>query len=147
MGAEWASATFAGVAAAIAIQQLVLQVSVTKRDATFAHIRDIAAVLQNYRDTDPRPIRQEILDFYSGKLQQLSGRAKGYLVYLDRLDILGLAYETNAVKRRIVETYLRGLLADPYGLSPAFIDELRKCCRDASVYEHLAFLIRKVRDA
>ncbi|MGH2372983.1 MAG: DUF4760 domain-containing protein [bacterium] len=147
MSAEWAAAAFAGIAAAVAIVQVRIQIVSERRQAAFAHIRQLTDILHSARQFDPRTVRQETLGFYAGSVDQLSPGAQHYLAFHDALEQLALAYAVDAVDRGLVRQYVADLVKNPYTISEAFIREFRKAARDDTLYEHLLALTETVRSS
>lgn len=143
--AAWAAAGFAGLAAGVAIYQVRVHIGQARQQATFAHIRHVAEELHALRGRDARPLRTEILAFYHREVDELSVDAARYLVFLDSVELLSLAYKHAIVDTGLVLEYFTNLLGDAYTFSEAFIDELRKARLDPTIYEHTIHLRTEAR--
>ncbi len=144
MWAAWVAA-IAGVAAAfIAAWQIFESRKEAKRQAAFAHIREVEERLQKVWHISPTEARQEILDFYCHKRADLSERAGYYMAYLTALDLLVFACDTGSIDGNIATTWLRGTLQrdDP---TLEFIGGLQKACDDPHSFEYLGRHLRHAR--
>jgi hypothetical protein len=139
-----ASAVAAIVAAGVAIVQVRLQVSVTKKEATFAHIRDISSALHHLRDMSVDEAQATLNAFYVQDVP-LTDRGRQYIGMLDQLDLLALAYEERAVDQRIVEHYFGHPFRSGNLVSRDLIAALQILCDDPTVYEHLDRLITRIQ--
>lgn len=134
-------------AVAVGIWQVRVAVAAQKTLATFAHLRSVAAAHRAVRGCDPEGCRALVLGFYKDATVALSEDAARYLDFLTELDLLALAFLSKSVDRKIVLSYMKGLLRDPHAISVRFIDDLRAVTADTTTYEHLYQLVAIAREA
>jgi len=130
---------FTGIAAAGAAIAAAVQIGFTradaKRQAAFAHIRDVEERLQRALHITPEDARREVLAFYR-KTGPWTVDAGHYLSYLTALDLLLFACEEGAINQRLAKKWLRGhLRRDDTTLQ--FIMELQTACGDPACFEYL----------
>jgi hypothetical protein len=143
--AAWVAAVFAGLAAVVAIYQVRVQKVQAQRQATFDHIRQVDDAIHALGGREARPAFQNILAFNRHDVDDLSLEARHYLVYLDSIELLGLAYKHDVVDRTLVLDHLSNQLGNPYTFSEAFIEELRKLRKDPTLYAHTIHLKTEAR--
>lgn len=132
----WVGAGAGSAAAVIAAWQIRASRKEAKRQAAFAHIREVEERLQRIWPVSPAQARQEILDFHCRKRDDLPKGAADYMAYLTALDLLVFACDTGSIDSKVAKTWLRGTLQrdDP---TLEFIGEFQKACGDPSSFEYL----------
>lgn len=141
------SAGAAICAVGVAVWQVRAAVKANRMQATFSHLRTVAAACQAIRGRDPDQCRSQVLGFYQDSSVTMSEGAHAYLDFMTELDLLGLAYANESVDRAVVVDYMKGLLRNPYAVSLAFTTDLRRVSNDATTFEHLFQLVTIAREA
>lgn len=141
------SALGAAGAAIVATIQIKLSRADARRQAAFAHIREVEARLQRVWHFSVREARDDVLRYHRDDVSILSDRGAEYLSFLSSLDLLLFACDAGSIDRAVASKWLRTSLQRDDDLLQ-FITDFQQACGDPACYEYLwRHLLRERRGA
>jgi hypothetical protein len=138
---EFASLFVGVLALGLTIWQFRWTTASARKSATLDRLGKVAEKLDAIRLNDPDAAEKDILDYYGRRRDDLSEPARLHLRLLDELDLLALAICKDLVDGDTAREYLRGSYAANAVQTIRFIDKLRSCCREPTLYEQLYGLL------
>lgn len=140
-----ASAIIAAVAAGIAAAQIWFSRRDANRRASLEQLREVDLRLQPLLRTDPRSLQREVLACYASGGPSLSEECTQYLAFLNSIDLLAFAVQSDLVDEKLVNGHVRTLFS-PHLINLTFLRELQTALHNPGIYENLATYLLSQRE-
>jgi hypothetical protein len=138
---DFASLAVASLALLLTIWQFRWTKDAARKAATLDRLGKVVVQFDAARLYELEAAETEILRYYRRETDQLETAARQHLRLLDELDLLALAIVKDLVDGGTAREYLRGSYAPNAVATIWFINELRECCNEPTLYEHLYELL------
>lgn len=143
MSFDLASTVVAVTALVFAVYQYRASQRQLRKQTTFEQIRVVSGLMQAATRHDWDEVSTNCVAFYRGEAAEQSEGARDLMSFIGALDLVALQIGEGQLEPRLVTLYFSSAIHPIAVPLRAFIDELRDCYGDRTLFRHIYELIPK----